>query len=143
MEEPVVGALEPPSSRSTVETRMAKRARRSCAGSVAGPSSSSIDDDLQSFRIHHLEERLDKMNQSNLEMQAQLQHTLADQAQEQNNLMLNQEEFNKQMVDSQRNFFKMTSESIQSILSSIPTMMRQYAIEAQKFNPVPLSIVAP
>ena len=38
---------------------------------------------------------------------------------------------------------KMTSESIQSILSSIPTMMRQYAIEAQAFNPAPLSAVAP
>ena len=38
---------------------------------------------------------------------------------------------------------KMTSDSIQSILSSIPTMMRQYAIEAQAFNPAPLSAVAP
>ena len=38
---------------------------------------------------------------------------------------------------------KSTYESIQSILSSIPTMMRQYAIKAQAFNPAPLSIVAP
>ena len=83
------------------------------------------------------------MNQSNLEMQAQLQQTLANQAREQNKMMLNQQEFNKQMVDSQSNFFKMTSESIQSILSSIPTMMRQYAIEAQTFNPALLSAVAP
>ena len=50
---------------------------------------------------------------------------------------------NKQIVDLQTNFFKMTSESIQSILSSIPTMMRQYAIEAQTLNPVPLNAVAP
>ena len=57
--------------------------------------------------------------------------------------MLKQQEMNKQIVDSQTTFFKMTSESIQSILSSIPTMMRQYAIEAQAFNPTPLSTVAP
>ena len=112
VEEPVVGATKPPSSRPTVETRMAKRARESRAGSVARPSSSSAGDDLQSSKIHHLEERLNKMNQSNLEMQAQLQQTLADQAWEQNKMMLNQQEFNKQMVDLQSNFFKMTSESI-------------------------------
>ena len=47
------------------------------------------------------------------------------------------------MVNLQRNFFKMMSESIESILNSIPTMMRQYAIEAQTFNPAPLSAVAP
>ena len=58
-------------------------------------------------------------------------------------MMLNQQEFNKQLVDSQNNFMKMTSESLQSILISIPTMMRQYAIEAQAFNPAPLSVVAP
>ena len=58
-------------------------------------------------------------------------------------MMLNQLKFNKQLIDSQSNFMKMTSESIQSILSSIPTMMMQYAIEAQAFNPAPLSAVAP
>ena len=58
-------------------------------------------------------------------------------------MMLNQQEFNKQLVDSQSNFMKSTYESIQSILSSIPTMMRQYAIEAQAFNPTPLSAIAP
>ena len=50
---------------------------------------------------------------------------------------------NKQMVDLQTNFFKMTSESLQKILSSIPIMMRQYAIEAQTLNPVPLNSIAP
>ena len=73
VEEPIVKAVEPPSSGLAVETRMAKRARQSRDGSVAAPSSSSAGEDLQSSRIHHLEERLDKMNQSNLEMQAQLQ----------------------------------------------------------------------
>ena len=82
VEKPVVKAAEPPSSGPTVETRMATRARQSCASSAAAPSSSSTGEDLQSSRIHHLEERLDKMNQSNLEMQAQLQQTLADQARE-------------------------------------------------------------
>ena len=61
----------------------------------------------------------------------------------QNNFMLNQQEFNKQLVDSQNNFMKSTCESLQSILVSLPTMMRQYAIEAQALNPAPLSIVAP
>ena len=72
LEDPVVKAVEPLSSGPAVETRMAKRARQSRAGSVAVPSSSSAGEDLQSSRIHQLEERLHKMNQSNLEMQAQL-----------------------------------------------------------------------
>ena len=38
---------------------------------------------------------------------------------------------------------KSTCESLQSILVSLPTMMRQYAIEAQALNSVPLSTVAP
>ena len=48
VEEPVVKATEPPSSGPAVETRMAKRARQSRAGSVAAPSSSSAGEDLQS-----------------------------------------------------------------------------------------------
>ena len=68
VEEPVVKAVEPPSSGPTMETRMVKRARQSRAASVVGPSSPSVGEDLQSSRIHHLEERLDKMNQSNLEI---------------------------------------------------------------------------
>ena len=143
VEERVVDLVDPPSSSPAMETRLAKRAQQSRARSMPGPSSSTADDDIQTSRIHHLEERLDKMNQSQLEMQAQLQQTLADQAREQNKIMLKQQEINKQIVDSQTNFFKMTSESIQSILSSIPTMMRQYVIEAQAFNPAPLSAVAP
>ena len=143
VEEFVVEAAEPPPFGPAVETRQAKRARQSRAGSVAAPSSSSAGEDLQSSRIHHLEERLDKMNQSNLETQAQLQQTMADQAWEQNKIMLNQQEFNKQLVDSQNNFMKSTCESLQSILVSLATMMRQYAIEAQALNPAPLSIVAP
>ena len=130
MEEPVVEAAEPPPSGPTVETRLAKKARQSRAGSVAAPSSSSAGEDLQSSRIHHLEERLDKMNQSNMETLAQLQQTMVDQAREQNKMMLNQQEFNKQLVDSQNNFMKSTCKSLQSILVSLPTMMRQYAIDA-------------
>ena len=68
VEEPVVEAAEPPSYGPAMESRMEKRARQSRVGSVARPSSSSAGDDLQSSMIHHLEERLDKMNQSNLEM---------------------------------------------------------------------------
>ena len=90
VEEAVVEAAEPPPSGHVVETRLAKKARQSRAGSVPAPSSSSAGEDMQSSRIHHLEERLDKMNQSNLETLAQLQQTMADQAREQN----------KQLVDS-------------------------------------------
>ena len=68
VEELVIKAAEPPSSRPAMETRMAKIARQSRAGSVAGPSSSFANDELHTSRIHHLEERLDKMNQLNLEM---------------------------------------------------------------------------
>ena len=60
VEEPIVEATKLPSSGPAVETRMAKRARQSRAGSVAGPSSPTIGDYLQSFRIHHLEERMKK-----------------------------------------------------------------------------------
>ena len=112
VEEPVIEAAEPLPSGHAVETRLAKRARQSRAGSIAAPSSSSAGEDLQSSRIHHLEERLDKMNQFNLETLAQLQQTMADQAREQNKMMLNQQEFNKQLVDSQNNFMKSTCESL-------------------------------
>ena len=70
VEERMVDVADPPSSGPAVETRLAKRAQQSRAGSVAGPSSSTTDDDVQASRIHHLEEPLDKMNQSQLEMQA-------------------------------------------------------------------------
>ena len=82
VEEPVIEAAEPPPSGLAVETRLAQKARQSRASSVVAPSSSSTDEDLQSSRIHHLEERLDKMNQSNLETLAQMQQTMADQARE-------------------------------------------------------------
>ena len=62
VEEPVVEAAEPPPSGPAMEMRLAKRARQSHVASVAAPSSSSAGKDLQSSRIHHLEERLDKMN---------------------------------------------------------------------------------
>ena len=51
VEEPVVEATKPPSFGPAVEMRMAKRARQSHVGFVAGPSSSSAGDDLQSSRI--------------------------------------------------------------------------------------------
>ena len=70
VEERVVDAVDPPSFGPAIETRMAKRAQQSRAGFVAGPSSSTANDNVQASRIHHLEERLDKMNQSQLEMQA-------------------------------------------------------------------------
>ena len=62
VEEPIVEAVEPPPSKPAVETRLAKKARQSRACSVVAPFSSSAGKDLQSSRIHHLEERLDKMN---------------------------------------------------------------------------------
>ena len=46
VEEPVVQAVEPPSSGPTVETRLAKKARQSRAGFVAAPSLSSAGEDL-------------------------------------------------------------------------------------------------
>ena len=63
VEEPVVEAADSLSSRPAMETRMAKRARQSHTGSVAGPSLSIPGDNLQYSKIHNLEERLDRMNQ--------------------------------------------------------------------------------
>ena len=62
VEEAVVEAAKPPPSGPAVETRLAKKARQSRAGSIPVPSSSSSGEDMQSSRIQHLEERLDKMN---------------------------------------------------------------------------------
>ena len=70
VEEPVVEAVDPPSSGLAMETRMAKRAKQSCADFVAGASLLTPGDDFQSSKIHNLEERLDRMNQLQLEMQA-------------------------------------------------------------------------
>ena len=62
VKEPVIEAAEPPSFAPVVKMRMAKRAWQGCVGYVAGASSSTPGDDLQSSRIHNLEERFDKMN---------------------------------------------------------------------------------
>ena len=46
------------------------------------------------------------------------------------------------MTKLQNNFFKMMSKNIKNILRAIPTMMRQFAIEAQMLNPALLNFVA-
>ena len=73
IDDPVVQRVDPTSPRSPMETRRAKKARQSCAGFVVGASSSATTKDSQSLRMQSLEQRLDKLTESSLQMQIVLQ----------------------------------------------------------------------
>ena len=62
----------------TVETRQAKRAKQSRPPPSAEPSSSVVADDNVSAELLALEERVQRMTESNFSMQASLQQSLAD-----------------------------------------------------------------
>ena len=87
--------LPPPGP--TVETRQAKRAKQ--AGPLSGtePSSSVATDDIVSAKLLALEERVQRMTESNFTMQASLQQSLADQARESHKMMMQHQ---REMVDS-------------------------------------------
>ena len=72
----------------TVETRQAKRAKQTCPPPRAEPSSSVVADDSISAKLLALEERVQRMIESNFSMQASLQQSLADQARENHKMMM-------------------------------------------------------
>ena len=77
--------LPPPGP--TVETRQAKRAKQTCPQPGVVPSSLVVADDSVSPNLLALEERVQRMTESNFNMQASLQQSLADQAKENHKMM--------------------------------------------------------
>ena len=130
--------LPPPSP--TVETRQAKRAKQIRPPPGAKPSSSVVADDSVSAKLLALEERVQRMNESNFSMQASLQQSLPDQARENHKMMMQHE---REMVELQKEFMKITKDSMKEMFSNLPTMVMSIVQKVQTMNPTPLSCVDP
>ena len=130
--------LPPPGP--TVETRQAKRAKQAGPPPGIEPSSSVAADDIVSAKLLALEERVQRMTESNFTMQASLQQSLADQARESHKMMMQHQ---REMVDSQREFMKIIGDSMKEMFSNLPTMVMSIVQKVQTMNPTPLSCVDP
>ena len=130
--------LLPP--RPTVKTRQAKRAKQTRPPPNTEPSSSVVADDIVSTKLLALEERVQRMNESNFSMQASLQQSLADQAKENHKMMMQHQ---KEMAKSQKEFMKITRDSMKEMFSNLPTMVMSIVQKVQTMNPTPLSCVDP
>ena len=111
-----VGRPQPATARPTVETRQAKKQKQSHPSSAPVVSSSHAPKDSVSTYLHSLEERLQKMDDSNCILQASMQQSLADQARENQKMMMqHQKKMNAQMAEqmakSQLEYLKMAGES--------------------------------
>ena len=79
---------QPATSRPTVETRQTKRQKQIRPSSPPVLSSSQEPEDSVSAHLHSLEERFQKMDDSNLILQASMQQSMADQARENQKMMM-------------------------------------------------------
>ena len=143
-----VERAQPATSQSTVETWQAKRQKQSRPSSTPVVSSSHASKDSVSAHLHSLEERLQKMDDSNFILQASMQQSLADQAKENQKIMMqHQKEMNAQMAEqmtrSQQDYLKMAGESFQHIMNSLPSMVMSIVQRVQTLNPTPLNCVDP
>ena len=110
--------LPPPSP--TIETRQAKRAKQTRPTSGTEASSSLVADNSVSEKLLALEERVQRMTKSNFTMQASLQQSLANQARKNYKMMMQHQ---KEMAESQKEFMKITGDSMKDMFSNLPTMV--------------------
>ena len=87
-EDALVERPQPATSRPTVETRQAKRQKQSCPSFAPVVSSSQDPEDSVSVHLHSLEERFQKMDNLNRILQASMQQSMADQARENQKMMM-------------------------------------------------------
>ena len=111
-----MGKAQPASGRPIVETRQAKRQKQSRPSSALVVSSLHAPEDSVSAHLHSLEERLQKMDDFNRILQVSMQQSLADQARENQKMMMqHHKEMNahkaEQMARSQQEYLKMAGES--------------------------------
>ena len=97
-------------------------------------------DDIVSAKLLALEVRVQRMTESNFTMQASLQQSLVDQAKESHKMMMQHQ---REMVDSQREFMKITGDSMKEMFGNLPTMVMSIVQKVQTMNPTPLSCVDP
>ena len=129
--------LPPPSP--TIETRLTKRAKQSRLASGTEASSSLVADDSISTKLLALEKWVQRMTKSNFTIQASLQQSLADQARENHKMMQHQ----KKMAESQKEFMKITRDSMKDMFSNLRTMVMSIVQKVQTMNPTPLNCVDP
>ena len=139
---------QPATSRPTVGTRQAKRQKQSRPSSAPVVSSSQDPEDSVLAHMHSLEERFQKMDDSNRILQASMQQSMADQARENQKMMMQYQkemaaQMAKQMARSQQEYLKMVGESFQHIMSSLSSMVMSIVQKVQTLNPTPLSCVDP
>ena len=79
-----------------------------------------VADDSVSAKLLALEERVQRMTESNFSMQASLQQSLVDQARENHKMMMQHQ---KEMEESQKEFMKITGDSMKELFSNLPTMV--------------------
>ena len=130
--------LPPPGP--TVETRQAKRAKQTRPPPGTEPSSSVVADNNVFAKLLVLEERVQRMTESNFSMQASLQQSLIDQARENHKMMMQHQ---KEMAESQKEFMKITGDSMKEMFSNLLTMVMSIVQKVQTMNPTPLSCVDP
>ena len=122
----------------TMETRQAKRAKQTRPPLGAEPSSSVVADDNVSAKLLALEERVQRTTESNFSMQASLQQSLADQARENHKMIMQHQ---REMVELQKEFMKITRDSMKEMFNNLPTMVMSIVQKVQTMNPTPLSCV--
>ena len=88
------------------------------------------------------------MDDSNRILQASMQQSMADQARENQKMMMQHQkemiaQMAKQMARSQQEYLKMAGESFQHIMNSLPSMVISIVQKVQTLNPTPLSCVDP
>ena len=123
-----------------VETQQAKRAKQAGPPPGTEPSSSVAADDITSAKLLALKERVQRMTEFNFTMQASLQQSLANQDRESHKMMMQHQ---REMVDSQREFMKITGDSMKEMFGNLPTMVMSIVQKVQTMNPTPLSCVDP
>ena len=99
-----------------------------------------VADDRVSAKLLTLEERVQRMSESNFSMQASLQQSLADQARENHKMMMQHQ---KEMAESQKEFMKIIGDSMKEMFSNLLTMVMSIVQKVQTMNPTPFSYVDP
>ena len=100
--------------------------------------SSLVANDSVSVKLLALEERIQRMTESNFTMQASLQQSLVDQAKEIHKMMMQHQ---KEMAKSQKEFMKITRDSMKDMFSNLQTMVMSIVQKVQTMNPTPLSCI--
>ena len=111
----VVERAELPPLGPTIETQQAKREKQSCPGFGMEVFPSFVANDSILAKLLALEKWVQRMAESNFTKQS-----LVDQAIENHKMMMQHQ---KEMAESQKEFMKITRDSIKDMFNNLPTMV--------------------